>query len=403
MQKNKKMNFTMNFSALYLINYMVFAFVGSQRKTFLIELGYTVDQIALIFAFIPVIQIILQLFIGYLSDKYNTVKKLMIVMTVLSAIVAYAFYSVQTQFFVFHFATGLLSQSISTSITELSDVWVLNSGSKTQNSYGFIRALGSLGWAVGSYLLAGIISAFGYDGLAMACLLLNVILLAIMASIYENNTAVDLDDAKEAAKLNDVIELFKDPYYLLAIMIVFFVNMANNMSSYILIDKVLLLGGSIYIIAIRNMVAAGVEIPLLILGNRILKKIGTMRMLIIGVFFYNIQFFGFYFSNTNNLLIMFTAFQFISLPFFNIAIKYLLLDMSPDHLKTTGQLTGPAIVNGFTSFIFPIISAFLMNRFSLNSPLLFAAVLSSLGLITAITLNRKYSSVKLSRKTDHLN
>lgn len=402
MRLSKKSNYTSNFAVLYFINYFAHAFISSQRKTFLIETDYSIDQIALIYAVIPIVQIIIQIVVGYLSDKYLTIKKPMIILTVLSAITAYMFYSVSIQLFVFHFAIGVLSQSLSTSVTELSDVWVLSSPGPSSKNYAFIRAFGSAGWAVGSYLLALVISGMGYSGVAIVSLLLNVILLGVMAFTVDSKKSVDIEETKDASQLSEVIALFKDHYYLLAILIVFFINMAINMTSYVIIDKFLILGGTAFTISMRGVVAATSEIPVLLVGDKIIRKLGTMRMLIIGLVAYALQFAGYYFAKTNTVLLWITALQCISQTFFNVSIKYLLLDMSPDNLKTTGQLTGPAIVNGVTSIAYPIIAAFLMTTVSYNAPFILATILTIIGLIITLILSNKYAQVKKARVAHHL-
>ena len=388
MNLKKQKNYTLNFSIMYFINYAVYALINSQRKTFLIETGYAVEQIALIYALMPLVTISLQLLIGHLSDRFRTVKKIITILVVLSATVSYLFYSIQVQYFVFHLGLSLLSYALAYSVTEFSDVWVMESPSPSNKNYGFIRAFGSAGWAFGSFLLANILIIYGFSGLALTVLFISILLLAVMLTISDDNRGAT--HSHDVLKFKDISDLFKDKYYLLTILIVFFVNLAINMSSYILIDKVLFLGGTAFIISMREMVAASSEIPLMLIGDKIHQKLGSLQMIIIGVSVFVLQFLGYYFATSNTMLIMITAGQFISLPFFNIALKYLLKEMSPDHLKTTGQLTGPALVNGTTSFLYPIISAILMSSFSVNAPFLLSALSASIGIILAIILSRIY-------------
>lgn len=388
--RTKYLSQSTKFSMLYLINYMVFSFVSSQRKTFLITTGYTTSQIALIYAVIPIFQILTQLLVGYLSDRFDTVKKLMIYLIAFASIMAFFFYSLEVQFYILHFALGIISQSFTASAVEFSDVWVMGSDKNTRDRYGFIRSFGSLGWSVGSYLLAQIIINLGYSGLAKIILLLSALILLIVSTITESERHVESKDIKEATKISDIIILVKDKYYLSSILIVFSIFMASNMSSFVLIDKSLSLGGSVLTIGLINVVAAGSEIPLLIFGNKILDRIGIMNMLIIGIIAYAIQFLLYFLSNSNELLIIISAMQFVSLPFYNIAIKNLMFEMSPDHLKSTGQLTGPAIVSGTTSIIYPLISAYLITHFSTSAPFLVCFVMSIIGLSVAVLLKRSY-------------
>lgn len=389
--KISKKDYTINFAFMYLIHYISMAFVNAQRQTFLIELGYTLNQRSLIFSTIPAVTIALQLLVGVLSDKYKTIKKIIVYLAAGMSVFSFLFYRLDYQLYIFHFATAVISQSLLTSVTDLSDVWVLESDGPSSNKYGFIRAFGSAGWSIGSFLVAGVIARFGFPGLSVAILFLNVILLTVMFTISDDKSNRSMTEAKDAINLKDIIELFSDKKYLMAIAIVFFVNMAINMSGYIIVDKIIFLGGGVLTIAYRGVIAAGVEVPMMVMGDRVHKKLGSFFMILIGVLVHTVQFIGYFFAQTNTAILVITALQFISVPFFNIAIKYLLLDMSPERLKTTGQMSGPAIMNGVTGIIYPLIVAVLANTFNVSTPLLLAAVFGFIGISFTLML---YSKVR---------
>lgn len=388
--KSVKHDFTYNFAILYFLHYLTSSLIMSQRMTFLIRTSYTLQQRSLMFAAIPLLSIGLPFLMGYLSDKYQTTKKLMIVAIVLSSITAYLFYSIQVQFFVFHFAMTILSDSLIRSMEELSDVWVLESKGPSKNNFGFIRAFGSAGWALGSFLLSQIVLYAGYQGLALTSLLFNVLILAIVLTIRDDKSEVSRDEPVISISLADVKEIFKNNTYLIAILIMFFIRFADAITGYILIDKMLALGGSEWHIGMRYAIAAGVEIPVFMLGDKIHKHIGSMKMIVIAIITYTLKFFGYYLANTNNIIFLVTILQSIAFPFFMVATKYLLLELSPAHLKATGQIVGPSIVNGVQGIIHPLISAFLVGLFTVNSPLLLATIFGIIALLLTIPLSKKY-------------
>lgn len=397
--KNIKQNFTYNFAILYFFHYLTSSLIMSQRMTFLIRTSYSLQQRSLIYAAIPLVSIGLPFFMGYLSDKYQTTKKLIIVSIVLSSITAYLFYSIQIQFFVFHFAMTILSESLIRSMEDLSDVWVLESKGPSKNNFGFIRSFGSAGWALGSFLLAQIVLYAGYQGLALTSLLFNVLILAIVLTIRDDKSEVSTDETKISISLSDVKEIFKNNTYLIVILIMFFIRFADAITGYILIDKMLALGGNEWHIGMRYVIAAGVEIPVFMLGDTIHKHIGSMKMITIATITYTLMFFGYYLANSNNIIFIVTILQSISFPFFMVATKYLILELSPTHLKATGQIVGPSIVNGVQGVLHPLISAFLVGLFTINSPLLLAAIFGLIALILTIPLGRKYKAFTKENRT----
>lgn len=395
----KKHNFTNNFAVLYFLHYLTASLILSQRMTFLIRTDYTIQQRSIIFAAVPLVSIALQFVIGYLSDKYHTIKKLYIASLTLSAITAYLFYSVQVQLFVFHFAITLLSNSLISSTEELSDIWVLESKGPSKDNYGFIRAFGSAGWALGSFLVAQIVFSFGYQGLAVTSLLFNVLVLAIVLTIRDDKTDIDKTISKESITFADVKEVFKNNAYLLAILIMFFIKFADAMCGYILIDKMLLLGGSEWHIGVRYSIAAGVEIPILLIGDKIHQRLGSIKMIVIASITYILKFFGYYLADNNNLIFIITTLQAIALPFFIIAIKYMLYELSPDHLKSTGQMVGPYIINGIQGVMHPLVTALLVGMFTVNSPLLLATILGVAALLLTIPLAKQYKLFTLHKES----
>lgn len=390
-RKNKKINYTSNFAILYFLHYLMASLIMSQRMTFLIRTNYTIQERSLIFAAVPIVSIALQFLIGYLSDKYHTIKKIYIVTLTLSAVTAYLFYSVSIQLFIFHFTITLLSNSLIFSTEELSDVWVLESKGASKDNYSFIRAFGSAGWAIGSFLVAQVVFAFGYQGLAFTSLFVNVLVLAVVLTIQDDKSEYDKTVKKPTITLNDVKEVFKNHTYLIAILIIFFIRFADSMVGYILIDKMLLLGGSEWHIGIRYMIAAGVEIPVLLVGDKIHKHLGSIKMIIIACLAYILKFYGYYLADSNNIVFLVTILQAIALPFFIVATKYMLFQLSPSHLKSTGQMVGPAIVNGIQGVMHPLVTALLVGMFTVNSPLMLATIFGVIALILTIPLLSKYN------------
>lgn len=397
-----RQNFTCNFAILYFIHYLTASLIMSQRMKFLIRTSYTIQERSLMFAAIPLVSIGLQFIIGYLSDKYKTIKKLYVSIVILSAVTAYLSYSIQVQLFVFHFSMTILSTSAVLSINDLSDVWVLESKGPSKDNYSFIRAFGSAGWSLGSFLVAQIVMMFGYQGLANTALLTSIIVLGVVTTIRDDKSETIIDETIDIIKFSDVKEIFKNKAYLLAIAVMFVLNFAAVITDYIIIDKMILLGGNEWHIGMRLMIAAAVEIPILLVGGKIHKKLDSLKMILIASIFYSLQFLGYYLATSNNLIFLVTILQSISLPFFIVAIKYLLLELSPAHLKSTGQMVGPAVVNGLQGVLHPLVAAFVAGAFSINAPILLAFGFGVIAILLNILLLKAYNSFISRRELENI-
>ena len=152
-----------------------------------------------------------------------------------------------------------------------------------------------------------------------------------MIAITDDKALKATSEVKEAINIKDIIELFKDKDYLIAISMLLFVNFAVNLTGFVVVEKILELGGNEFVISNRGMIAAGVEVPLMLIGDRIYKRIGALNMAIIGISMHTLQFFGYFFATSNNAILFITIGQVISVPLYQVSIKYLLLKMSPEN------------------------------------------------------------------------
>lgn len=397
-EKIVKSNATFNFAILYFLHYITSSLIMSQRMTFLIRSSYTLRERSIIFAAIPLVSIGLQFIVGYLSDKYQSVKKIYLSLLILSTITAYLFYSVETQFFIFHFVSTIFSTSLINALAELNHVWVLESQGLAKNNYSFIRSFGFAGWAVGSYLLAQIIFYFNYQVLALSSMIFNILVFLIALTISDDKAVGHLKKTQAIINLSDLKEIFKNKTYLLMILIMFFIRFGDELVGYILIDKILALGGSEWHIGMRYVIAAAVEIPIFVLGDKIHQKIGGIKMIFIGIIAYTLKFFGYYLAKTNNIIFLVTSLQAFSLPLFIVASRYLILEISPPKLTASSQMIGPAIVYGLQGVLHPLSAALLVALFSLNSPLLLATIFGIIALILTFFLAQLYQDFLLDNK-----
>lgn len=190
---------------------MSFSFGMTQFTPFLSKLGYDPMQRGILLSSFAVMTIVLQILFGFLSDKYRTVKKFMVFALIAYALAAYLFYTKETQFFIYHIiAIGFSGGLINTSCG-LGDTWVLSSSEYLRKRLSFIKAFGSIGWAVGSLILPMIIFKYGYTGVASGILLLCILSLGIIYFIKDvNNTN---NRVVKKARLSDIKDLIFSKKY----------------------------------------------------------------------------------------------------------------------------------------------------------------------------------------------
>lgn len=384
-----KRNQTLMFVVLYVAHYFNMAIMGSQRLTFLIDLGYSQSDRAIIYALIPVVSIIFQFVFGYLSDKYKTVRKLLLVLLVGSMISGYIFYNVFAQIFAYHLILSVLSNACISSMTELHDIWIFNSQGGQKVKFSFVRSFGSFGWAIGCIAVSIFVGAFGFQSLALVGTCVSFIQLVFVLIIKD----IDADRSMKRVpvKFRDLGSLLKSKNYRYAMIVLFMMNFAANICGFIIIDKILMVGGNAYQIGLRGMIAAGVEMPLFFLGDYVARKMGYSKMLIIGAIVYTIQYVLYAFSTSSLQMILITLPQCIGVPMYVVGIKNIIVENSPDNYKASGQMIGPAIMNGLGAILAPLASSFLAQKMGIDAPLILAAILGCVAIAASIKIAKQTS------------
>ncbi len=92
--------------------------------------------------------------------------------------------------------------------------------------------------------------------------------------------------------------------------------------------------------------------------------------------------FTFIYGSTTSIdhVVIFSALQMVSFPFLLISQKELILNESPEHLRSSGQMVAVAFTSGFSSIISPILAGYLGEYFALN------LVLIGMGLFMSVPI-----------------
>ena len=381
--KDKKL--MIKFCAIYFMIYAVIALAYTQYVPYLSSIGYNPMERGLLISSYAITTIAFQLIFGILSDKYKTVKKLCIIAVVAFSIFTYLFFSLETKMFILHMVLISMSAGLANLNFGCFDSWLFTFGEKAREQFSFIRAFGSIGWAVASIVIAKLLSLFGYKGLGLIVVLLTIILLGLMFLVAEGSRSTE----KKAEKITamDIRELISNKKYILVIVILFLIYCANNSNATTIIDKMLELGATNADIGYKWTIAGLVEIPVYIYGSFFLRRFGPYKLLSISAFTIMLQFILFGMSNSLSNMILLSAFQIITGPMMMLASRILIFEFSSEKLKSIGLLLALSIYSGLSAFIMPSVGGTITNYFNVNTTIFIVAAIAGLGFILSIVLN----------------
>ncbi|WP_099223915.1 MFS transporter [Listeria costaricensis] len=374
------------FTLLYLCMYMAFSFSMTQFTPFLSKIGYDEMERGILLSSYAITTILLQIAIGFFADKFQTIKKFMLVFMALFLAATCIFYLTDMPIFGIHFMLIALSGGLINTCTGLADTWVLKSSHPIQMNFSFIKAFGSIGWALGSVLLSILLSFHGYLGLSAGIFLLSTSTLLLIFSLRDIEKHPLL--AQQKIQLADFKALISNKNYLLLIMILFLlysVIVANNIT---VIDKMLALGASDIQIGYKWSVQSLFEIPAYFLGQKIMQRFSNYTLLRITAITLTIQFLLFTFAENVWAIILISCLQFLTTPILMIASKQLILQNFTAKMQSTAQLFALSIFTGVSSLIVPTIAGALTKFTSVNISLLLLSLLP----VIAFFLLRIYES-----------
>jgi MFS family permease len=364
------------YTVLYVLIYIAFSFAMTQFTPFLSKLGYDSMERGVLLSSFAVMTIILQLLFGFLSDKYQTVKKFMVVALLIYAVSSYMFYSKEVQNFIFHMIVIAISGGLINTCCGLSDTWILGNTEYLRSRLSFIKAFGSIGWAVGSIILPIIIYRFGYVGLGNGILILCIFSLGVMYFIKDvQGSSKDI----EKAGLDDIKELILNKKYNLLVFVLFLMYCVIVTNNSAVVDKMLILGATDSQIGYKWSIQSVIEIPTYLFGGYLLRRFNHYFLLKTSAIALTVQFLLFGFSSSVVGIIILSLFQVLTTPLLLIASKNLIFELTNDKMKSTGQLYALSIFTGLSSLLIPTCAGAITRYFSVNVTLFMAASLSAIA------------------------
>ncbi len=374
----------LNQITLYFVVFIGLAFTYTQVIPFLTYVGYTPIERGMILSAIAVVAIVGQFYVGYLCDKYNTIKKFYNILTVVYVISNALMFAYTENSFFIHLLLVALTGGLFRVVAGLLETWTIETNEYMKNHFGTIRAFGAIGWAIGSPLTSAIINRFGYSAIGFAFAII------ILISHVISYTLPDAQKIEKNTNLRmvDIKVLLQNKNYVKLVVMLIFVNIVFTADMYTVIDKIIHIGGTNDEIAFKWSFQAVTELPLFFMGFYLLKRFNANRLLIFSIIMFIIRFLLYTVAITPMQIILISGMQSVTFPLLMIAQKVLIADESPANLQSTGQMFALSLYVGLSALITPVLSGFLVEMFGYDITLLIMTVSLLIPLWLAISYLR---------------
>ena len=375
----------MNFLAFFAIS-----MVNTQMIPFLSKLGYAVVQRGYILAANAVVAIVGQFLFGYLCDRFQRVKVFFLAAYLLLTASSFAMFLVEHQTFWYHLFTVALMGGMVNVIMGLDETWMLE---VDQENYGRLRASGALGLTIGSPIAGFLVHRFHYTSVLISLGIVSVILCWLIIK------AKDADKKKgERIKMESVQQLLKNRGYLLLVFIYLLVYMIGTADQYVVIDKMLDIGGNSTAVGIKWALQSFMEVPLFLFSAKILARFQTKTLLYFGTLMYGIKFLLYGISFQPWMIILTAALQLVTLPIIMLTSKVLIKEITPEKLFSSAQMFAMAVFIGVSGLITPLITSYLSKAFGYDWTLYIVAAFSIIPLLLIFYYVHHFQKQKTEKK-----
>ncbi|KAA1191280.1 MFS transporter [Paenibacillus sp. B2(2019)] len=354
------------------------------------EQGLNPAQIGFIIGTGGFVTIIAQPLWGMISDKTRTIRKVLLILLLCSAVTGYFLFDSSSYVRLILFAMLLyfflmpidpLAESLNFRISEAAGI-----------SYGSIRTYGALGYGVMALLTGYVMSYFGSQG--MALLFVAISLTSFVVSWFMPDAPV----TGKPVTLDSLKHFLSNKETLLFLVLIFISSVPARMNDTFLGVYIRELGGSPELVGQSFFIAAMSEIIVFALSFWWLRKGKELIIISISGAFYFLRFFISAWISDPHLLAYLQILQILTFPiFYSAAIQYL-YSIVPVEWRATGQTVLALLFFGVSGILASYAGGALYEAFGGKVLYLTISVMSFIGMLFGLILYRIYGSKHANKK-----
>lgn len=378
----QKNNLTMPYSTLHFLYQIVSVCIIGYSSYYLLGCGFKNTEIGILIAVSNVIAVILQPVIGSYADKPTSpsLKKIMLILFGAYAIAAIGLYILNGSIlWLVSIIFGFCSMMFQILLPCLNSLGTESLNQGRSISLGVARGMGSLSYAITSYILGIVVIPMGITIVPMiASVTLIIISIAIAMFPFEKVKRAEKEQEIEGKGGFSFFKKYKSFTWVLTGCVCFYINhtLLNNFVFQIVQSK----QGTTAQMGTATAIAAMLELPIMFGFHFLLKKISAGKWIVISGLFYTIKaigsllvpnMFGFYFVQ---------VFQMFSWATITVAaVYYVNAVMKPEDTIKGQSYMGMTFTLG--TILGSVFGGVLLDYTSVNAMLMVAAIISGIGTI----------------------
>ena len=338
--------------------------------------GLSGTEIGWVLAIGPFASIISQPFWGYLSDKYKTVKRMLILSIIGMLVMSITFFNMDSLLTIL--IIGALFYFFSSPVGALSDSLAQRRAQDLHISFGSIRMWGSVGFAFSSLIVGEILTKFGVQFIVWPYVIMGTVLLLISFSI------TDVKTDSTPVQLKDVNKLLKNKPFILFLFFMMFITITHRANDSYIGLYITELGGSEAFVGFAWFVGVISEAAIFAFAAFWFRKYHPITFIIIASTLYSTRWFLYGFTTSPILIIAFQVLHGLTFGIFYIAAFDYVSRIIPNLLQSTGHLIFYSVLFGVSGIIGSMAGGMIIEAYSGHQLYFGMGILSFIGVICLI-------------------
>lgn len=378
----KKKSTAFRFNGLFLFSYAAGAIGTTQMIPYLVSMGFEGTQKGIILSGMAISTLVTQFLFGYLSDKFKGCRWFFLISFFIFFAADVVLFGFRWPQFWYLLAMISLTGGIARTWQGLEDTWVLQVD-EVKPQYSRIHAWGAFGWAIGSWAAAGLLNWFDFPVIAV---------LVVLTSALTLWFAWSQKDAARASgkrlKIADLKELIKNKAYVLLVLILLVLFGMGTADMYIVVDKILAIGGTSFHVGAKWGMQSLMEIPILLIGDKLMKKVDPANLMIFASVMFGIRFVIYSWIQNPWWMIAAAVFQMVTFPVVIISSKIMIDQIISEKIKSSGQMAAMSVYMGLSLLIMPVFCSWLSDQIGCDAALLVVACFSIAAIILILMFKK---------------
>lgn len=317
--------------------------------------GISETQVGLIISAGGLITIIAQPLWGMISDRFKTVRKVILILVFFTTISGFFLYQMST--FTMIILLTLIVYAFLMPLDPLTESLSFTTSETLKITYGSVRTYGALGYAVLSLIVGYVMNWFGMTSISYLFGLLGVICFFIVFFMK------DVPTSPVPVTINGLKKVLANREMQLFLLLIFIASIPARMNDTFLGIHIGTLHGDTKLVGIAFFISASSEIVIFALSFWWLKKGRELQLITIAIFFYAIRFLLSGFVEHPYALIAVQILQMVTFPiFYTAAIQYL-YQIVPREWRATGQTLLALLFFGISGIISAAVGGYVYNTF----------------------------------------